>query len=195
MKNKVAIFGAGQRAREIKRLLAFENIITDCFVIDEEYFQQEFFDGTKVVTTKNFLAEYSPENTALYLGVGMPKMNRVRERVFEKFHSHGYTFETYISPRANVLTDDIGEGNTIFAGVNIGPGVKIGDANHFEMGAVISHDCTIGNFNFFALTGIGVPIISSGGSIFAVSLAFVFIIYTRDSRCKKEKAVREQAQL
>lgn len=50
-----------------------------------------------------------------------------------------------------------------------------------------------GNFNFFALTGIGVPLISSGGSIFAVSLAFVFIIYTRDSRCKKEKAVREEA--
>ena len=44
-----------------------------------------------------------------------------------------------------------------------------------------------GNFNFFARTGIGVPFISSGGTIYAVSLAFVYVLFTRDERFMREK--------
>ncbi len=150
MKNKVAIFGAGQRAREIKRLLMMDGITTDYFVVDKEYISSSTFDNTPLISTEEFLSLTTPETTSLYLGVGMPKMNKIRERLFEIFHSNGYVFSSYISPYANVLTTDIGEGNTIFAGVNIGPGVVIGNCNHFEMGVVISHDCTIGDFNFFA---------------------------------------------
>ncbi|MBQ7133523.1 MAG: hypothetical protein IJO20_03410 [Ruminococcus sp.] len=150
MINRVAIFGAGQRARELKRLLAIDGIALDYFVVDREYVTGSHFDKTPLISTEEFLDITTPENTALFLGVGMPKMNRIRERLFELFHSHGYEFSTYISPHATVLTKDIGEGNTIFAGVNIAPGVVIGDANHFEMGAIISHDCCIGDFNFFA---------------------------------------------
>ncbi len=150
MRNKVAIFGAGQRARELKRLLLLDGIAVDCFIVDKEYITGTTFDETELVCTEEFLSTNSPENTTLYLGVGMPKMNRIRERLFELFHKNGYEFSSYISPHATVLTKDIGEGNTIFAGVSIAPGVVIGDGNHFEMGAVISHDCTIGDFNFFA---------------------------------------------
>ncbi len=45
----------------------------------------------------------------------------------------------------------------------------------------------LGNYNLFALTGIGVPFISSGGTIYAVSLAFAFVIFTRDERYMKGK--------
>ena len=38
-----------------------------------------------------------------------------------------------------------------------------------------------GNLNLFALTGIGVPLISSGGSVNAVSLMLVYIILTSDN--------------
>lgn len=150
MKNKVAIFGAGQRARELKRLLMIDGITVDYFVVDKEYVFCSSFDETPLISTEEFLRITTPENTALYLGVGMPKMNKIRERLFETFHKSGYEFSTYISPHATVLTKDIGEGNTIFAGVNIAPGVVIGDGNHFEMGVIISHDCSIGDFNFFA---------------------------------------------
>ncbi len=51
----------------------------------------------------------------------------------------------------------------------------------------------LGNYNLFALTGIGIPFISSGGTIYAVSLAFAFVIFTRDGRYMKEKikSIRE----
>lgn len=150
MKNKVAIFGAGQRARELKRLLMMDGIVVDYFVVDKEYVTGPSFDETELISTEEFISLANPENTSLYLGVGMPKMNRIRERLFSLFHSNGFVFTSYISPYANVLSTDIGEGNTIFAGVNIAPTVKIGDANHFEMGVIISHDCCIGDFNFFA---------------------------------------------
>lgn len=150
MKNKAAIFGAGQRARELKRLLIIDGIAVDYFVVDKDYITGLSFDDTPLISTEEFLDITTPEKTDLYLGVGMPKMNRIRERLFDMFHSYGYKFSTYVSPHATVLTNDIGEGNTIFAGVNIAPGVVIGNANHFEMGAIISHDCVIGDFNFFA---------------------------------------------
>lgn len=144
------IFGAGQRAREIKYLLNSENIHTDCFVVDKEYISSPMYDNTTVISTEEFFELYYPDDTNVYLGVGMPKMNKIRERLFERFHSKGFVFQKYISPFANVLSDKIGEGTTVFAGVNIGPNVKIGKGNHFEMGVTISHDCTIGDYNFFA---------------------------------------------
>lgn len=144
------IFGAGQRAREIKYLLGIENIHVDCFIVDKEYISSPMYDNTTVISTEKFFKLYSPDDTNVFLGVGMPKMNKIRERLFEKFHSNGFAFQKYISPFANVLSDKIGEGTTVFAGVNIGPNVKIGKGNHFEMGVTISHDCTIGDYNFFA---------------------------------------------
>ena len=144
------IFGAGQRAREIKYLLKLENIDIDYFIVDKKYLSASVFDDTTVISTEVFLEKFQPNQVKLYLGIGMPKMNMVREKIFSKFHSYGFVFEKYISPMANILTNSIGEGTTIFAGVNIGPNVTIGAGNHFEMGVTVSHDCVIGDYNFFA---------------------------------------------
>lgn len=149
--SKVVIFGAGQRAREISRLLKTEqNKDTHCFVVDAKYIQYSVVDTNMVISTESFFETYSPDQVELYLGVGMPKMNRIRERLFEMFHSKGFHFEIFVSCRSNVYPKELGEGTTVFAGVNIAPGVKIGMGNHFEMGVTVSHDCRIGDFNFFA---------------------------------------------
>ena len=150
-KNKVAVFGCGQRAKEIKYLLEAEkNIITDFFVVDKQYINFEYIEGCRVIDTESFLNDFSPSQTKVYLGVGMPKMNRVRERLFKQFNERGFHFEQFISENATVYAEEIGEGTTVFAGVNIGPHVRIGKGNHFEMGVTVSHDCKIGDFNFFA---------------------------------------------
>lgn len=149
--DSVVVFGAGQRAREIRFLLKEElNIDTDYFAVDEKYKNEDMIDSCRVITTKELFDSFSPEKTKVYLGVGMPRMNRLRERLYQTFSANGFHFETFISKYANVYTKDIGEGTTVFAGVNIGPGVEIGLCNHFEMGVTVSHDCKIGDFNFFA---------------------------------------------
>ena len=145
------IFGAGQRAREIRFLLQNEqNTATDYFVVDKEYIASKEIDSCPVISTEDFLASFRPEDTRLYLGVGMPKMNKIRERLYSLFKENGFRFQSFISKYANVYTDEIGEGTTVFAGVNIGPRVRVGLCNHFEMGVTVSHDCQIGDFNFFA---------------------------------------------
>ena len=145
------VFGAGQRACEIKFLLQEEqDLKIDCFVVDTEYLLQKEIDYCPVISTQEFLDTFLPEETVIYLGVGMPRMNKIRERLYTVFSSKGYCFGTFISRYAHVYTRDIGEGTTIFAGVQIGPRAHIGLCNHFEMGVVVSHDCSIGNFNFFA---------------------------------------------
>jgi len=149
--NKTVIFGAGQRAREISFLLKEElNIDTDYYVVDAEYKKADVIDSCRVISTEEFLSSFSPDDTKVYLGVGMPRMNRIRERLYRTFSEKGFHFETFISKNATVYTKDIGEGTTVFAGVSIGPRVKIGLCNHFEMGVTVSHDCILGDFNFFA---------------------------------------------
>lgn len=150
-KIKVVVFGCGQRAKELKYLLMYEQgIKTDYFVVDSKYIDSEYVDDCKVIDTETFLSEFSPEFTKVYLGVGMPSFNRIRERLFEQFNGYGFHFEMFISKEAVVYTKKIGEGTTVFAGVNIGPNVSIGKGNHFEMGVTVSHDCEIGDYNFFA---------------------------------------------
>ena len=149
--SKIVIFGAGMRARELKYLLRIEqNIETDFFVVDRMYKDADLFDGTPVIATEDFFLKCKPDETEVYLGIGMPRMNRIRERLFERFHAQGFKFSKFISKNSIVLTDCIGEGCTIFSGCSIGPNVKIGAGNHAEMGVVISHDCVIGDYNFFA---------------------------------------------
>ena len=40
----------------------------------------------------------------------------------------------------------------------------------------------LGNFNQFALTGIGVPMISAGGTSYMISLVLMAVVLTRDAR-------------
>lgn len=57
--------------------------------------------------------------------------------------------------------------------------VKVSVILAFCLQALVTYLC---NYNLFALTGIGVPFISSGGSIYMVSLTFAHILFTRDER-------------
>ncbi len=150
MSKKNFIFGAGMRAKELKGFLALDSQEIYGFIVDSEYKNSDCFDGNVLLSTEEFLEKYKPEEVLLFMGVGMPRMNMKREKIFESFHKHGFVFEKYISSKANVFAAQIGEGCTIFPGVNIGLGVKVGTGNHFEMGVTVSHDCIIGDYNFFA---------------------------------------------
>ena len=46
---------------------------------------------------------------------------------------------------------------------------------------------TAGNFNLFALTGIGVPFISTGGSVYAITMVLTFFVLSNDPCAKEAK--------
>ena len=89
-------------------------------------------------------------NTEFVLGLGYSQMNRVREEKFNECKERGYIVHTFISPKAIVYTDKIGEGSIIMPGVYIGPYSNIGVGNVIRANSVLSHHDNVGNFNWIA---------------------------------------------
>ena len=118
--------------------------------MDSDFIEEKEIDSCPVISTEFFLSSFKPEETQLFLGVGMPSMNKIREKLYKSFKARSFHFNSFISKHSTIYTHDIGEGTIIFAGVQIGRGVKIGVCNYFGMGTVISHDCQIGDYNFFS---------------------------------------------
>ena len=118
--------------------------------MDSDFIEEKEIDSCPVISTEFFLSSFKPEETQLFLGVGMPSMNKIREKLYKSFKARSFHFNSFISKHSTIYTHDIGEGTIIFAGVQIGRGVKIGVCNYFGMGTVISHDCKIGDYNFFS---------------------------------------------
>ena len=58
----------------------------------------------------------------------------------------GCNFPNIIHPRAIVEKSvELGEGNVILAGANIGSSVKLGNLNYINNNSLISHDCILMN--------------------------------------------------
>ena len=79
------------------------------------------------------------------IGIGNPK---IRQILFEKFHSIGGKIVSTISSKAEIGSYgiNIGEGANILAGAKISNDVSIGKAPIIYYNSIITHDCTIGNF-------------------------------------------------
>ena len=78
-------------------------------------------------------------------------MNEHRKNIFSRLQGDGWKIASYIDPQANVRTSDLGIGNIILDGANIGVKSKIGDGNIFYPNSLLAHHSTIGSFNFFAI--------------------------------------------
>ena len=79
------------------------------------------------------------------IGVGNPK---IRQILFEKFHSIGGEIVSTISSKAEIGSYgiNIGKGANILAGAKISNDVNIGKAPIIYYNSIITHDCTIGDF-------------------------------------------------
>ena len=79
------------------------------------------------------------------IGIGNPK---IRQVLFEKFHSIGGEIVSTISSKAEIGSYgiNIGKGANILAGANISNDVNIGKAPIIYYNSIITHDCTIGDF-------------------------------------------------
>jgi len=111
---------------------------------------QETFCGLPIVAFEDLSKIYSPNDYSILLSVGFKKVNNLRSSIYRSAKSQGYSIASYISRKAIIQTNQIGEGNIIFEGSIIGPYCKIGVGNIIRSGANISHDCEMGNFNYIA---------------------------------------------
>lgn len=99
--------------------------------------------------------------------IGYSQMNGIREQMFHDSKEVGFKNYTFVSEKANVYSDNIGEGSIIMPGCYVGPYVKIGKSNIVYSNVTLTHHIEIGDYNFI---GAGVTI---GGDVIIKNNCFI----------------------
>ena len=89
--------------------------------------------------------KFSSENTVFFAPISARNLNKFRERIYNKIKQMGYKMISYISSKATVLTEDIGDNCFILEDNTIQPFVKIGNNCVLWSGNHIGHHTQIGN--------------------------------------------------
>lgn len=75
----------------------------------------------------------------------------IRKKLFDKYKSVGFSFQTLIAPTAHISKNvNLGMGVVISHGVNVSSNSYISDFVKVNVNANIMHDCFVGNFTTIA---------------------------------------------
>jgi sugar O-acyltransferase (sialic acid O-acetyltransferase NeuD family) len=139
------------------------------FTVQKEYINEDTFHNLPVVDFDEVEELYPPTEYKLFAPLTEKNMNQLRQEIYKQGKEKGYEYISYISSKATVLTDKIGdncfilEDNTIqpfveignncvlWSGNHIGHHGKIGDHVFFTSHVVLSGRCIVGNNCFFGV--------------------------------------------
>lgn len=169
--NKVLIFGLNDFAE-----LAYYYLTNDSnydvvgFSVNKEFLQNgQSFKDLPVFAFEEIEITHNPDLFLFFAPMSPTKMNRDREKIYNEIKSKGYKLISYISSKAVVLTDVIGDncfilennviqpfveiGNNVilWSGNHIGHHSKIADSVMFTSHVVLSGNCVVGKYCFFGV--------------------------------------------
>lgn len=122
------------------------DFIIDSFVVDDQFFETDFFLGLPVYKFSEIERIKSPNNFDMI--VCDASINIPNNKLYEKAKNKGYSLRNYISHHAIVHdTVILGDNNIIFEQAYIGPDVSIGNNNVIRHQVYIGHDGSLGNHN------------------------------------------------
>ncbi len=148
---KVIIFGTGDIS-QIAHLYLSEDASYEvvAFTMDKEYIKEDTFFGLPVVAFENLEEKFSQNEYKLFIPLSYTKINKLREQRFLDAKEKGYSFITYVHPKATVASNaKIGENCFVFEDNTIQPFVTIEDncilwsGNHIGHHSVIKANCFI----------------------------------------------------
>ena len=142
---KVIIFGIQDFAELAHYYLTNDSPYTVCaFSVNEAYMPSTpYFKGLPIVPFENIEHIYPPSDYVFFAPMSPVKMNQLRENVYNNIKAKGYKLISYISSRATLFENPIGdncfihENNTIQPYTTIGNNVILWSGNH------IGHHCII----------------------------------------------------
>lgn len=139
------------------------------FTVNREYISDPSFHGLPVVAFEDVETLFSPNDYHFFAPMTGRNMNRNRERVYLEAKAKGYRFISYISSKATLFGNQIGENcfiledNTIQPFTTIGNNVVLWSGNHighhgqikdhvfFTSHVVMSGHCVIESYCFFGV--------------------------------------------
>lgn len=145
----LVIFGTGNYARILYRMASGAGFEVVAFTSDVETPEEGAFNGVPFIPSNKIVGFCHDTNAGIALGFIGKDQQRSREDKFRSLMREGIRFPNVIQSGASVDSDDIGQGNVLFAGARIGFQCSIGDCNIFWQNASVAHDNKVGSFNHF----------------------------------------------
>lgn len=147
---KLIIFGIGEQSE-----MAYYYFKNDskydivAFTVDKKYIDKETFFDLPIVEFESIENVYSEEEYELFIAIGYNKINKLREEKYLLCKEKGYKIASYISSKASIFTDKIGENcfiledNTVQPYVEIGNNVTLWSGNHIGHHSIIQDNCFV----------------------------------------------------
>ena len=147
---KVVIFGLLDTAE-----LAHYYLVNDsehevvAFTVSKTYLDRDEFKGLPVVPFEDVTEHFPPDSYKLFAPMTAKNMNKLREKIYLEGKQKGYDYITYISSKATVCDNEIGENCFILEDNTIQPFTKIGNNVVLWSGNHIGHHGEINDHVFF----------------------------------------------
>lgn len=119
------------------------------FTVSKEYLKETTFKGLPVVAFEDITTAYPPRDYKLFAPMTAKSMNQHREKIFLDGKKMGYAFISYISSKATIFDNEIGENCFILEDNTIQPFTKIGNNVVLWSGNHIGHHGEIKDHVFF----------------------------------------------
>lgn len=119
------------------------------FTVSKEYLKEKSFKGLPVVPFEDLENIYPPKDYQLFAPMTAKQMNQLREKIYLEGKKKGYRFISYISSKASVFDNEIGENCFILEDNTIQPFTKIGNNVILWSGNHIGHHGVIKDHVFF----------------------------------------------
>jgi sugar O-acyltransferase (sialic acid O-acetyltransferase NeuD family) len=147
---KIVIFGASEIARLAHFYFQHDSIYdVVAFTVDKAYLTEESFQELPLLPFEEIESTYPPADYDFFVALSYAQMNRIRAKKYVEAKAKGYQLVSYISSRATIWTDAIGENcfiledNTLQPFVTIGNNVILWSGNHIGHDAIIGDHCFI----------------------------------------------------
>lgn len=140
------------------------------FSVNESFLpENKTFHGLPIIAFENIEEKYSPNDYKFFAPMAPQKMNKLRENIYNNIKAKGYELISYISSKATLFNNSIGdncfilENNTIQPFTSIGNNVILWSGNHighhsiikdhimFTSHVVLSGHCVVENYCVFGV--------------------------------------------
>ena len=119
------------------------------FTVSKEFIEDKKFKGLPVVAFEEIENIYPPNQYKLFVPMTARKMNKFREEIYNQGKKKGYKYVSYISSKATIFGNEIGENCFILEDNTIQPFTKIGNNVVMWSGNHIGHHGEIKDHVFF----------------------------------------------
>ena len=119
------------------------------FTVSKDFIKEKKFKNLPVIPFEDIEEEYPPSEYHLFAPMTAKKMNENRKSIYLQGKSKGYSFISYISSKATLFDNVIGENCFILEDNTIQPFTKIGNNVVLWSGNHIGHHGVINDHVFF----------------------------------------------